>query len=100
MNFIINSFGISLLLISYLTMPDIVIFSSIHGLGVLPTFLVNLLKLRIALGFILLKSIMRVSSLLTPWCVFFLSLCSHSYFHCVFQVAQCNDEERETGREC
>ena len=97
MNLIINSFRISLLLISYLTMPNIVIFSSIHGLGVRPTFLVNLLKLRIALGFILLKSIMRVSSLLTPWCVFFLSLCSHSYFHCVFQVAQCSDEERETG---
>ena len=43
---------------------------------------------------------MRVSSLLTPWCVFSLSLCSHSYFHCVFQVAQCTDEGRETGWEC
>ena len=44
MNLVINSFGISLLLISYLTVPNIAIFSSIHDLGVLPTFLVNLFK--------------------------------------------------------
>lgn len=54
-NLVINSFGISLLLlISYLTVP-MCNFFSIHDLGVLPTFLVK--RLRIAPGFILLKSI-------------------------------------------
>lgn len=36
-----------------------------HCLGILPTFLVNLLRVRIAPGSVLLKSIKKASSLLT-----------------------------------